>query len=144
MDKHDDPKVHELLSLAMFALGDYRGAAIEAHAVLYFGRPGDWATIYGYYGGAAKYTEHLRALEKSVGEKPESPAETFLLGYHYLMLGHQDAAIKMLRKAVELAPQDLPAKKLLYPLEGKPAPQSPSDRGRGKPDTDSGEAKGLP
>jgi tetratricopeptide (TPR) repeat protein len=122
--KYDAPQVHELLSLAMFALGDYRGAAIEAHAVVFYGHPSDWATIAGYYGAdTTKYTEQLRALESSVKNKPDDAAAVFLLGYHYSMLGHKDDAIKVLTKALELAPQDVQAKKLLGALEGKEPPK---------------------
>ncbi len=78
-------KVHELISLALFALNDYRAAATEAHAAMALGPIADWNTLYGYYGDAAKYTDQLRALEKSVATAPESAPGRFLLAYHYLM-----------------------------------------------------------
>ena len=37
VDSPQDPAVHELMSLALFASKDYRGAALEAHAALSLG-----------------------------------------------------------------------------------------------------------
>ena len=56
IDMPRDPAVHELMSLVLFALKDYRGAAIEAHAALALGPPIDWPTLYAYYGNADTYT----------------------------------------------------------------------------------------
>ena len=82
-----NPKVHELTSLASFASGDYLGAATEAHAALVLGPPSDWNSLYSYYNDADKYTAQLRKLEKTAVNKPKSATEQFLLGYQYLMTG---------------------------------------------------------
>jgi hypothetical protein len=111
----NDPAPHELLSQAMFALGDYRGAAIEAHAVLHYGQPADWPTIARMYGDPADYTTHLRALESHVAEHEDDAAGVFLVGYQYKMLGHEELAAARLAKAIELAPEDRLARRLLDP-----------------------------
>ena len=110
------PAVHELMSLSMFALKDYRGAAMEAHAALALGPPIDWATLYAYYGNADTYTEQLRALETFVQSNPKAPEGRFLLASHYLMTGNKDAAKKQLTELVALAPQDKLAEQLLKQL----------------------------
>ena len=74
IDMPRDPAVHELMSLALFALKDYRGAAIEAHAALALGPPIDWPTLYTYYGNADTYTAQLRALEGFVRDNPKAAA----------------------------------------------------------------------
>ena len=63
VDNPRNPKVHLLLSLAMFATGEYRGAAMEAHAVGALGKVPDWATLYELYGSVEPYTNHLRAFK---------------------------------------------------------------------------------
>jgi hypothetical protein len=110
-------KVHELLSLALFASGDYRGAATEAHAALAVGAISDWENLFGYYGNADKYTEQLRALEKAVHDAPKSGPARFLLGYHYLMIGARDKAKDQLAEAVKLTPRDKLAAHFLKQLQ---------------------------
>ncbi len=101
-----NPAVHELMSLAMFAQKEYRGAANEAHAALELGPPIDWQTLYSYYGNADTYTAQLRALEAFVRENPKDPAGHFLLGYQYTMTGSKDAAKKEFAQAVAITPKD--------------------------------------
>ena len=113
IDMPRDPAVHELLSLALFALKDYRGAAIEAHAALALGPPIDWPTLYAYYGNADTYTAQLRALEGFVRDKPKAAEGHFLLGYHYIVIGSTDAAKQELAKAVAETPKDQLAERLL-------------------------------
>jgi hypothetical protein len=122
----DDPAPHELLSQAMFALGDYRGAAIEAHAVLHYGQPADWSNVARMYGDPADYTGHLRALESHVAEHEDDPAGVFLVGYQYKMLGHEELAAERLAQAIELAPEDRLARRLLDPaVDVEPAVPNP-------------------
>ena len=80
-------KVHELISLALFATGKYTAAANEAHAAMALGGIADWNDLYAYYNDAQKYTTQLRALEKAAADNPKAAADHFLLGYHYLMIG---------------------------------------------------------
>jgi tetratricopeptide (TPR) repeat protein len=120
-----NPKAHELMSLSLFALADYRGAAIEAHAAIALGPIADWATLFGYYGDQARYTTQLRALEKYSHEKPNSAEARFLRAYHYLMTGHIDAAKEQLTEAVKLTPADKLAADLLKKYSGDVAAPPP-------------------
>jgi tetratricopeptide (TPR) repeat protein len=114
-------KVHELMSLALFALGDYRGAATEAHAAMAFGPISDWATLSAHYGDPEAYTKQLRALEKYVGEHKSAPEGHFLSAYHYLMVGGRDDAKAQMALAVKLTPKDKLAAHVLQQLEaGQP------------------------
>src|SRR4029079_6097218 len=66
-----NPKAAELMSLALFADGDYRSAAAQAHAALTLGPVTTWNTLRGYYGDdVGAYTTQLRALEKYCHDKP--------------------------------------------------------------------------
>ena len=104
--------------MAMFAAGNYRGAAMEAHAAASLGQPMHWDTLYEFYGRVQPYTEQLRALEKFVAENPADAAARFLLGYQYLMMGHNDAAKIELTKSLLQAPKDLLAANLLTQIGG--------------------------
>jgi tetratricopeptide (TPR) repeat protein len=140
----DDPKnpdIHALLMSGLFAMAEYRGAAIEGHAVASLGKVPDWAKLYSFYGKVEPYTEQLRALEKFVREHPSAPEARFLLGLQYLMADHKDAAKTELLQALKLAPKDrlaaqlltqaggtVPediAKQLAQPAPKPPAPQAP-------------------
>jgi tetratricopeptide (TPR) repeat protein len=112
----DDPrnaKVHLLLMQGLFALGEYRGAAMEAHAVVALGKVPDWATIYAFYDNVDPYTEQLRKLEKSVRDNPTAAEGRFLLGFQYLVAGHKDAAKDEFLQALKLTPKDRVAANLL-------------------------------
>ncbi|HEX3999969.1 MAG TPA: tetratricopeptide repeat protein [Pirellulales bacterium] len=136
-----NPKAHELMSLSSFALGDYRAAAIEAHAAIALGPLADWATVFAYYGDQARYTTHLRALEKYSHENPKSGEARFLRAYHYLMTGHVDSAKEQLTEALKLTPNDKLAAELLKKYEGDggaapalPAPPAPPAKPSADPD----------
>jgi hypothetical protein len=133
-----NPQVYELTSLALFALGDYRDAAMEAHAALALGAPSDWPHLYAYYKDGDRYTGHLRALEKAVGDAPSSAPGQFLLGYHYLMTGAKGEAKAHFTQAAKLTPNDKLAEHILKQLEaGGPVtppklPTPPSGEPKGK------------
>jgi tetratricopeptide (TPR) repeat protein len=110
-------KIHELASLALMALGDYRAAAIEAHAAMVFGPVGDWISLVAYYDNANTYTKQLRALEAYVKAHPAAAAGRFLLAYQYLMIGSPAEAKIQMREAVKLAPKDRLAAYVLKQLE---------------------------
>ena len=117
VDAPRNPKVHELISLALFALGKYAPAAGEAHAAMALGKIADWNDLYGYYNDANKYTTQLRALEKAALANPKDPADEFLLGYHYLMIGARDNAKNEFAGAVKLTPKDKLAAQYLQELQ---------------------------
>ena len=129
VDAPRNAKVHELLSLALFAAGKYGPAAGEAHAAMAMGTIADWKDLFGYYNDADKYTAQLaalevekyktqlRALEKALAENPNSAAGHFLLGYHYLMIGARDNAKTQFADAVRLTPDDKLAGHYLQELQ---------------------------
>ena len=64
VDEPRNQETHLLYSLGLFALGEYRGAAVESHAVASLGKLPDWKTVYAFYGDVEPYTSQLRKLEK--------------------------------------------------------------------------------
>jgi hypothetical protein len=118
----DDPKnpdVHLLISLGLFAAGQYRGAAMEAHAVAALGTVPDWPKLIGLYGNNVdSYTGQLRALEKFVRNNPSAPEGRFLLGFQYMMDGHHSVAQDQLLHALKLTPRDGLAAQLLTKAGG--------------------------
>jgi len=117
VDAPRNAKVHEFISLALFASGNYPAAASEAHAAMALGSIADWNDLYGYYNNVEKYTPQLRALEKASTDNPKSAAEHFLLGYHYLMTGARDNAKTEFAEAVKLTPGDKLAGHYLQQLQ---------------------------
>jgi hypothetical protein len=61
----------------------------------------------------------LRQLERFVGEHPSNANVRFLLGYHYLMLNHGEAAQRQLGQAVELESKDKLAANILNGLKSE-------------------------
>ena len=86
----------------MFATGEYRGAAMEAHAVALLGKTPDWSVVYDFYGDLEPYTKQLRALEKYASDKPKQPEGHFLLGFFCMIGGYRDAAKGELLEALKL------------------------------------------
>jgi hypothetical protein len=129
VEEPQNPKVHELSSLALFALHNYSPAAGEAHAAMSMGKIADWKELCAYYYDAekyttrvgvlevAKYTAQLRALEKAVADNPKSAAEHFLLGYQYLMIGARDNAKTQFAETLKLTPSDKLADSYLQQLQ---------------------------
>jgi hypothetical protein len=125
VESPENAKVHELSSLALMALGDYRGAAIEAHAVLAFGKASDWNSLFAYYGDADTYTKQLRKLEEHVKAHASSAEGHFLLGFQYMMIGAKDDAKTHMAEAAKLTPKDKLAAQLLEQLGGRPVTPPP-------------------
>jgi len=101
----DDPqnaKAHEIISLAMFAQGNFAGSAQALHATVALGSLADWPTLYGYYNDRNKYEEHFNALKQFAREKPQAPEGQFLLGAHHLMMGHEDSARESFSRYLKL------------------------------------------
>jgi tetratricopeptide (TPR) repeat protein len=98
--------VHEFRALALFALGRYEDAAAADYAALSAGPGWNWPTLIGLYGDADTYTRQLRALEAYARENPKSSSAPFLLGYHYMIEGHDDAAAAQFETVTQLSPAD--------------------------------------
>jgi hypothetical protein len=116
LESPNNPKIHELVSLSLFAMNNYPAAASEAHAAIASGNIAQWGDLYAYYDDNSKYTTQLRALEKASTRNPRSAAERFLLGYHYLMLGSKGTAKREFAEAVKLTPTDQLADHVLQAL----------------------------
>ncbi len=130
VDAPRDAKSHELMSLVLFAMGEYQGAAMEAHAATALGPVSDWATLYSYYGDMPTYTRQLNALEEYVTKNPSAPEAHFVLGYHYMMMGHPKEARIQFAKVVALAPRDQAAAALLKQLDAGQDASSSADINR--------------
>ena len=73
------------------------------------------------------YVSHVAALEQRVDSGASLPAERSLLGYHYLFLGHPDAARTQFDLALQLDPADALAGRLMplaVPAVAAPAPSA--------------------
>jgi tetratricopeptide (TPR) repeat protein len=106
VDLPNDPVLHEFRAVTLFALKRYVEAAAVEYAALSAGPGWDWATLVGLYNSEDDYTRQFRALETYVEERPNAAPAQFLLGYHYLVQGHQEEAAAHFAKAAELRPGD--------------------------------------
>lgn len=101
-----NPDMHQFRSLVLFAQKRYRESAMAAHPALVSGKGWNWETLRSFYPSKEIYTAQLRSLEKFTADNSKNAAGQFLLGYHYMMLGHADAAGKQLATVVKLEPKD--------------------------------------
>lgn len=114
----DDSTLHEVRALVLFALGEYQEAAAPLYAVLSV-RPGwDWATMRSFYATVPDYTRHLRELEVHQAENPSSAAASFVLAYHYLTMGHDQAAADQYRNVIANNENDYLSRSLLDTIVG--------------------------
>lgn len=119
-----DPVMHEVAALCMFASGDYSGAASVLNNLLTVAPGMDWTTMIGLYSGIDVYTEQLRALESRCRQKTDDAAAQFVLAYHYLVAGHSKAAVSALKRVVKAQPGDQVAKRMLDALVPPPTEQT--------------------
>ncbi len=66
---HEQARVHEVLWLALMGLGDYRGAAIEAHAVDHFGVTPRWNDVAMKHEDQTRFAEQMKKLEQFVDRR---------------------------------------------------------------------------
>jgi tetratricopeptide (TPR) repeat protein len=131
-----DPVLHEMRALALFAVGRFQPAAAVLNSLLASAPGMDWTTLVSLYGNLDDYTTQLRALESHVNANLDDPAATFVLAYHYLVMGHNDEAIELLRRVVRLQPRDSTAQRLLTALEGPPETSAAITAAENAPETD--------
>lgn len=112
----NDPVIHEVRALGQFAVGDYKAAAAGLNSLLAVAPGMDWTTMAGLYGNVDDYTQQLRALEQHCKANSKDAAADFVLAYHYLVTGHQEAAIDALKVVVREQPKDTTAKRMLDAL----------------------------
>jgi len=106
-----DPAAHEYRALVLFELGRYEEAAGVLHPLLASGPGWDWDTLAGFYPSTELYEKGLRRLEQAA-DQSDVAAPYFLLGYHYMVAGHLEAAYGMFGHAVSLEPSDRVAAQL--------------------------------
>jgi len=96
-----DGALHEFRALVLFALGRYRKAAAEIHAVLAT-TPG-WSkeTRDGLYRDPGDYIVQLSELDKQARGNPTNAELGFLLAYHRLTAGDLEAATAPLDAAAK-------------------------------------------
>lgn len=119
-----DTVVHEFRGLVLFALKKYPESAAAVYAVLSAGPGWDWTTMSGLYSSVDVYTEQLRALEDFAKANPQSADASFLIGYHYLTMGHEQAAAGFFQLALQALPDD----KLLSQLVQMTTPEGERTR----------------
>jgi tetratricopeptide (TPR) repeat protein len=112
----NDPVVHEVRALSLFANGQYTQAAAALNALLATAPGMDWTTMSSLYGSVDDYTAQLRKLEDYCKSNPKDAPAYFVLAYHYLVTGHQDNAVQALKIVVADQPRDVTAKKMLDAL----------------------------
>ena len=108
--------------LVLFATRQYKPAAAAIYAVLSVGPGWDWSTLISLYPNPDVYTAQLRALEQYRNEHLTSPEVRFLLAYHYMSCGSNDAAAAELKEVVRLNPKDQLSAQLLAGLSGDKSP----------------------
>jgi tetratricopeptide (TPR) repeat protein len=115
-----DRSMQEFRALTLFAREKYTDAAATIHAVLASGPGWNWDTMSLLYPNEETYPKQLRALEEYTRDHPKDGAVHFLLGYHYLVLEENAAALVELRLAHELTPKDKLAPAMIEALSGTP------------------------
>jgi tetratricopeptide (TPR) repeat protein len=105
-DAPNVPVMHEFRALCLFALKRYDEAAAANYAVLSAGPGMNWTTLVGLYSDVDTYTNQLRALEAAVRSNPNAPSTEFLLGYHYMVQGHDQNAAARFETVTKVEPSD--------------------------------------
>lgn len=131
-----DAVMHEFRALCLFARRDYRQAAAVVHSVLAVGPGWDWTTMSSLYPDPSVYTDQLRALEDYIHTNPKAADAHFLLGYHYLIGSHKEAAVDQFQQASHLMPSDKLAGELAMMAQGPPQQQPGTPDGTGQPASD--------
>ena len=116
--------VHEFRAMCLFALKRFDEAAAVDYAVLTAGPGWNWSTMAGLYPGVDTYTDQLRALEAYARANPNSTSAHFLLAYHYMVQGHQEAAASQFEAVVQLQPNETLSAQFVKALRkaAEPAP----------------------
>jgi tetratricopeptide (TPR) repeat protein len=122
----NDTLMHEFRALCLFAMQDYQQSAAAIYAVLSIGPGWDWATVSGLYPDTNVYLQQLRALEAYRNANPETAPVRFLLAYHYLLRGNNEAAATEFEIVVSLQPKDQLSVQLLKGLRNPLPEQTPA------------------
>jgi len=112
----NDPILHEVRGLILFATKQYKPAAAAIYAVLSVGPGWDWPTLCSFYPDPSVYQGQLRALQQYCGENPNLPEIHFLLAYQYMSSGETAAAAAEFQQVALLNPKDPLSAQLLAGL----------------------------
>lgn len=122
----NDPALHELRALILFAQKNYKEASAAIYSVLASGPGMNWETMSGQYKDPADYSAQLRALEEHYKANPKASEDAFLLAYHYMVLEEKEAAIDRLEDVQALVPGDELSKRILEFLKNPPKEPVPT------------------
>jgi hypothetical protein len=110
-----------MLAQALFENGDYLEAAGAVQSGMMLLPKDKWDVVVAHYeelySDSQDYVDQLKDLEKAIKDKADAPWLRFLVGYHYLYLGHPVEAVRELQKLKELAPGDKVGLELLAVAE---------------------------
>lgn len=130
-----DGKLLLFTSQTLFAVEDYRGAAVTVHQAAALLDADQWGYVVEnwrqYYRGQA-YVEQMDRLNEFIKNNPTAAHAYFVRGYQHGFLGHQERAIRDLTKAFELESRDQLAVQLIERFGGTPPAGSTPN-----PDSDS-------
>ena len=133
VDDSQNGKLHLFASQAFFALEDFVSAAAAVQQAAALLDRSEWGFVvenYQQFYQGDDYVDQMEKLNEAIAKEPDAAYAYFLRGYHFLFLGHEEAAQKDLLKAVELEPRDLLAAELLRMAGGEvPAPAAESQPG---------------
>ncbi|MGI6416430.1 MAG: tetratricopeptide repeat protein [Thermoguttaceae bacterium] len=117
-------KLHLFASQTFFALGDFQSAAAAIEQAASLLDRGDWGFVVENYQKFYQGNDYVAQTDKLldfIKANPDAPYAYLLLGYHYLFLGHKEAARENFSRAVKLESRDRLAAELLA-MAGGPAP----------------------
>jgi len=118
-----DGKLYLLTSQALFAIGDYQGAAATIHQGVSLLEPKDWGFVvenYQNYYRGRDFVTQMEKLTEYLKQKPEAAYAHFVRGYQHGFLGNKKTAIRELTQAIELESRDQLASQLLERFGGTP------------------------
>ncbi len=116
VDDSRNGKLHLFASQTLFALGDYPSAAAAVQQAAALLDRSEWGFVvenYRKFYRGDDYVTQMAKLNEHLVQNPDAAYGYFLRGYHFLFLGHKDAARSDLARAVELENRDELAKELL-------------------------------
>jgi len=114
-------RLHLFASQVFFALGDYTSAAAAIQQAAALLDRVEWGFVVEHYQEfyqGEDYVSHMAGLDEYIKQNPDAAYAYFLRGYHFLYLGHEEAARNDLAEAIKLEPRDLLAADLLKAAGG--------------------------
>jgi hypothetical protein len=123
VEDNQNGKLYLFASQALFALGEYQAASAAIQQAAALLDRSEWGFVVENYRRIYRgpdYVTQMARLVEFIEKNPEAAYAYFLRGYHYVYLGHEEAARKQLSKALELESRDRLAAELLTLVGGTP------------------------